>query len=405
MSTEYPDILGDLVDARQRFEVNGVHFVLGLEPKSVAPGQAAVLRVWLQSCWDVPVQAKVHVAFPTGSGAGLSVIQKQTDVPLSAAESGELSIPIATSAEMAPGEYLVRMAIGISYEARGLYVRSQENAGQLGDTALTFTTGMSLSSAMGLGFVARTQPEHTLVLHVAGAPQPGLTPDLTPTFVSHWTVDDLPIQGKARQYVNDQRLYILPGLTRPALYRAFLEESQARYKDASLPLQIGEALFVAKIMTFAVEYFLRRPDWQDAILLPAYTLAFRYNLATNDPVFLVVRADYARVSRLASALTFGLLRQKMQRDLWSVEEQMAVTDLVADRVERGGPLPAEFLYLPHILGGLLVASQITMPGENTAQSVGLLAQAREKRSADLGQNPELVSLLDSLLQPARQGQA
>jgi hypothetical protein len=28
MSSEYPDVLGDLVDARQRFEVNGVHYML-----------------------------------------------------------------------------------------------------------------------------------------------------------------------------------------------------------------------------------------------------------------------------------------------------------------------------------------------------------------------------------------
>ena len=403
MSTEYPDILGDLVDARQRFEVNGVHFVLRLEPEAIAPGEATALRVWLQNCWDVPVQARVQVAFLPGPNPGLSVVQDQTDVPLAAAETGELRIPITSSVELAPGEYPVQATVDVTYEARGLYVRSQESKGQLGNTPLTFTTGMSLSATMGLGFTARTQPEHTLTLLVASEPQAGLTPDLTPTFICHWSVDDLPIQGKARQHLNDQRLHILPGLTCPNLYKAFLAESQARYKDAGLPLQIGEALFLAKTLTFTAEYFLRRPDWQDVILLPAYILAFRYSLPTDDPIFLVVQADFARVARLACALTFGLLRQKLNRDVWSVEEQMAVTDLIADRVERGGILPAEFLYLPLLLGGLMVSSQVSMPGENLAQSLALLAQAREKRSTELAENPELAALLDRLFQLAQTG--
>jgi hypothetical protein len=213
-------------------------------------------------------------------------------------------------------------------------------------------------------------------------------------------VDDLPIYGKARQQVNDQRLYLLPQLTREALYMAFLEESQARFKDASLPLQIGEAIFVAKILTYTVEYFLQRPAGQEAVLIPAYVLAYRYNLTTKDPVALVVRADYARIARLAISLSFGLLRQRLNRDVWTMEEQLAVADLVADRVESGGALPAEFLYLPLLLGGLMVAGQMQMPREDLAQSLALFAKAREKRSAALADLPELVTLFDQLEQTA-----
>jgi hypothetical protein len=254
---------------------------------------------------------------------------------------------------------------------------------------------------MGLGFVARTQPEQELAVRVEGKPQPGPAPDLTPTFLSHWTVADLPTQGKARTYVNDQRLYLLPSLTRPALYLAFLEESQERYRDAGLPLHVGESIFLAKILTGTAEYFLKRSDWQDALLVPAYTLAYGHNLPVNDPVLLVARADYARMTRLAMSLSFGLLRQHAGHDVWSMEEQLALAELVADRVERGGMLPAEFLYLPLLLGGLLVAGQVQMPGEKLGQSLGLLAKARQQRDADLADNPELTGLFDELLQAAR----
>ncbi len=402
MSSEYPDVLGDLVEARQRFEFNGVHYMLALEPAIIEPGRAAFLRIWLQSCWDMPVEASITIHLPTQPASAFKVIQKRTDVPLQPAEVGEVTIPIACARQAEPGEYVVPVTVSARFESRGLYVRSQKNEGQLGDTLLSFTTGMALSATMGLGFVARTQAEQELPILVEGEPQVGPSPDLTPTFLSHWTVDDLPIQGKARQYVNDQRVYLQPKLTRQALYMAFLEEGRDRCTDAALPLHIGEAIFLAKILTFTSEYFLRQPDWQDVILVPAYSLAYRYNLPTGDPVFLVTRADYARVTRLAIALSFGMLRKRLGRDVWTMEEQVAVADLVQDRVERGGVLPAEFLYLPLLLGGLMVAAEVQMPGEKLTQSLGLLAQARQKRSAELAENRELMVLLDKLLSVARE---
>jgi hypothetical protein len=221
-----------------------------------------------------------------------------------------------------------------------------------------------------------------------------------PTFLSHWTVEQLTIQGRARKLVNDQRLYLIPQLSRQALFIAFLEESQARFKDAQLSLHMGEAIFLAKVLTYTVEYFLRLPDGQDAILVPAYSLAYRYDLPTNDPVFLVVRADYARIARLACSLSFGMLHQRHRREIWTLEEQTAVTDLVSNRVERGGSLPAEFLYLPLLLGGLMVADKVKLGNEDLAQSLELLGKARQQRAGELAQNPDLVALLDQLWQAA-----
>jgi hypothetical protein len=400
MSSEYPDILGDLLEAQQRFEVNGVHYLLSLEPGAVAPGETAALRVWLQSCWDVPMQVSVGLRFPGQRVPVFSVAQVRTDVPLEAAEVGELTIPIAAGTQSEPGAYRIEATLAATGDSRGLYVRSQKSDGQLGQSLLTFKAGMDLAASLGLGFVSRSQGEQVLSLQVAGRPAPDPAPDLTPTYLSHWTVADLALPGKARRYVNDQRIDILPRLKREALYVALLEESQVRFRNAGLSLHVGEAIFLAKILTYTVQYFLRSPDWQDAILVPAYTLAYRFDLPVNDPILLVARADYARLARLATSLSFGLLRQSLGRDPWSMEEQVAVGSLVADRAERGGPLPAEFLYLPLILGGLLIAGRVLMPGEQLAQSLRVLVQARQKRSDELRENPELIAILDRLLAAA-----
>jgi hypothetical protein len=400
MSSEYPDVLGDLGGARKRFEVSGVHYVMVLEPDRIAPGESTTLRVWLQSCWNVPLEVPITVHLPAQRQSTFSIIQKRTDVPLEPAEVGEVAIPIASSVETEPGVYLVRTKVGVRRETHGFYTRSQEHAGRLEDTLLSFKTGMALSETMGLGYVARTQPEQELVLHVEGSPQSLPAPDLTPTYLSHWTVQDRPIQGKAREYVNDQRLYLLPKITRQALYVAFLGESQHRFKHARLPLEIGEAIFLAKILTYTVEYFLARPSWQDVVLVPAYGLAYRYELPVDDPVLLVARADYPRVARLAISLSFGLLQRYLGREPWILEEQVALADLVSNRVEHGGMLPCEFLYLPLLLGGLLVAHEVQMPGEDLAESIELLTKASRVRGNALAENPQLVEVFALLLEAA-----
>jgi hypothetical protein len=322
-------------------------------------------------------------------------------VPLEPAEVGEVTIPIACAATTEPREYAISATIGAKPETRGLFIRSKEGEGGLGNVPLSFTTGMALATTVGVGFVARTQGEQRFSLRVEGQPQSGPAPNLIPTYLSHWTVADLPIHGKARQHVNDQRLYLLPKLTSQAVYKAFLEESQARFKDAGLPLQIGEALFLSKILTYTVQYFLKHTSGQDVIFIPAFTLAFRYNLATNDPVSLVVRGDYGRLVRLAISLSFGLLHQQLKREVWTLEEQLAVAELVVDRVERGGVLPVEFLYLPLLLGGLLVAAQLQMPGEKLGQSLDLFVKSYRQRSAELAENPELLQVLNQLVEKAR----
>jgi hypothetical protein len=109
------------------------------------------------------------------------------------------------------------------------------------------------------------------------------------------------------------------------------------------------------------------------------------------------------MTRLAMSLSFGLLRERFKRDIWSLEEQAAVSHFVSARVERPAPIPAEFLYLPLILGGLMVGRQVTMPGEDVAQSLGLLTKGLEERQAELDENLELSEILGRLFQEAKSG--
>jgi hypothetical protein len=402
MAVYYPDVLGDLVDARKRFEVDGVQYVERLSPRVIPPGGSTHIRFWLANCWEADASLHIVVSWPRG--VAFRVLDAGLDVPLRPAEVAELILPVQAGSDLPARDYRLSVRLGARPEVRCRRVRGQESPGTLEGSLLPYTVGLGLASSIGVGYSATRRRHFEMPLRVeveadTSHPDQGVQDreDLTPTLISRWVLDDWPSQGRAQKWVNDRRPYILPGLELPILFRVLMDETDERFGRAGLALEIGEALFVSKMLAWTVRYFLEHPAWQDGLLVPAYVLAFQYDLPTDDPTLLVARADYPRLVRLACALTFGLLRRKLGRDVWEMEEQRAVGEFVSQRLEASQPLSAEFLYLPLIVGGLLVNQELTLPGENLGESYVLLASARQKREAALSENPELGALLDKLL--------
>jgi hypothetical protein len=368
----------------------------------IPPGGRTEIRFWLANCWEADASLRIAVSWPRG--VAFRMADAGLDVPLRPAEVAELILPVHAGPDLPAREYRLSVRLSARPEVRCRRVRGQESAGALEGSLLPYTLGLSLASSIGVGYSATRRRRFEMPLRVeVGADAPDTErgvqdhEDLTPTLVSHWLLDDWPPQGRAQKWVNDRRPYILPGLELPILFRVLMDETYERFGRAGLELEIGEALFVSKMLAWTVRYFLENPAWQDGLLVPAYALGLQHDLPTDDPTLLVARADYPRLVRLACALTFGLLRRKRGRDVWGMEEQRAVGEFVSQRLEASQPLSAEFLYLPLIVGGLLVSEALRLPGENLDESYALLASARQTREAVLSENPELGALLDEHL--------
>ena len=56
MAITFPEILGDLTDARERYETDGVQFVARWETSVVPAGQPVTAVVYVQNTLDQPVQ-------------------------------------------------------------------------------------------------------------------------------------------------------------------------------------------------------------------------------------------------------------------------------------------------------------------------------------------------------------
>jgi hypothetical protein len=150
---------------------------------------------------------------------------------------------------------------------------------------------------------------------------------------------------------------------------------------------------------------LANGDLQDGLLVPIWELANDYDLPTGDPLWVLRNVGFRHLLRLSVALSFGLVHQALGKHPWSLEERRAVISLVSDSVEAAQPLPPEFLYIPLLMAAAYISRQITLDGEDSVHSLGLLQKAKAAR-ADVFADPDLAEagqIFDRLLNAALQG--
>lgn len=397
MAIEYPDIMGDYMNARQRFDAGGLHYICFLDPPSMAAGGRTELIFLVQSALDVPLETSLSVEMPRRTGRlGRSVSFKtakpELRVSIAAGEVGLLHIPLTCAPDTPNGKYDIKITFRATPSSPGSgLIRPPSSKGRFGKSLIRDPVGLGIASVIGLGYVAQPKTRQTLHIEVTGEPEETKV-DLSPDFEILWTPEELQYQQSAQREVSDRRIYILPQLSPNALYVALWQESQTLFKDAGLPLRMGEALCLARILTYTATIFLNKGDWYDALLVPMWKEAIRNELSTGDSLWVVTQVGYEHLLRLSVATSFGLMDRAMGREVWSNEEQQAVIDLLSNTVcRRQGTLPPEFLYLPLILGGLAVAKELQMPDEDPRHSLQLLIQAHRDRADIFDEEVALVN--------------
>jgi hypothetical protein len=401
---EYPDILGEITPARQRYEAGAVQYVGSLSRETAPPGEATELILFLQSVVDVPMDVVLRLSVPVRTGglrsrpSQIKIGEAETTVPLKPAEVGELRIPIQTSAETPSTTYDIKLEIMGTPKASANRIRAQRSQGRLSETILRDTVGLKLASTIGVGFTTKPGKKLSFRFNVTGEEGSAQEIDLTPSFTSLWTLGDWDLQYRAGQEINERRAYIVTHLAPEVIYVFLLDESRRRFADAGIILHVGEAISLAKILTYTVRYFMRNADLQDGLLIPIYMQAYLHDLPTDDATWLMSKVGYSRIVRLAIALSFTLVEGALKKQPWLPEEQSALADLVVGNLESGHPLPVEFLYLPLLMGSALVGREVVMEGEDPQQSLQMLAQAQKERVEDFtGEAAETGQLFGSLL--------
>ena len=97
---------------------------------------------------------------------------------------------------------------------------------------------------------------------------------------------------------------------------------------------------------------------------------------------------------MAVAISFALVEDALGRELWPASEQRPVREYITECLGNGAALPVEFLYLPLMLGGIIVADQLMLADEDLEESLRLLGKGKAERG-DLFTDPDLATLNDA----------
>lgn len=399
MAIQYPDVMNDLMDARHRFAAGCVQYLAEFESGAVPTGGVAQIVLTVQNTVDAPSRVAIHCELPRLRGKlrrrsePLFTIQEPVmHLQLSEGEVGQVFVPVRVGLEVPPGSY--RFVIGIesvTHES-AQRARPERSENQAQGLKIRHPQGLGIAQLLSWGYETRRQAEQGLSLEVVDG-QTEAREELSPRYVSVWTPEYWDLVVLARREVNDRRLHAMSELTPQALFVAFLRESKAVFEGVRIRLELGEAIFVSKMLTFTTAYFMSVPAWQDCLLVPILAYAQAEELPTADLRSLVTGVGYPHVLELAIALAFALVEEALGREPWQVAEQRALRELILQCQSTGATLPVEFLYLPLILGGVVVAHELALEGEDVQGSLDLLCAAKTKRAESFA-DPELGGIND-----------
>lgn len=394
----YPDIIGEYIVTPERYETDGVQYVGYFEPATIAPGQVANLYLFVQNTMDVPLEVALALTMPRVGGglfsSGKEVLRVEDPVvqfQMTEVEAGLLTLPVTTLSAVQPGEHALTLEFKTTSKNRGNRVRPAQSQSKLGSKSLIDNpVGLNLVGSLGATFTETSVKKATFPLKVVGKPQSSeRAPKLKHTYQTLWTHDAIGMFNQAIHELNLRQVKLHQELSLEALYATLYAESVSRFADAGLPLRIGEAITLAKILTYSSQYFLGSPERRNGLLAPMWERALEANADTTDALQVVRTAGYYHLLKISIAISFNLIAQAVGRHLWPITERQAVTTHIADSIETGQTLDPDFLYLPLLLAGTYISSKVTLEGENPGHSLALMKKAYESR-ADLFLDDEMA---------------
>ncbi|HRV94955.1 MAG TPA: hypothetical protein P5526_22535 [Anaerolineae bacterium] len=385
MAVSYPDAIGEHVATSERYYTGGLQYAGYLEPAAIATGQVSNLFLFMQNMLNVPMTVTIKVSPPlTGLFRGRKPLLRVGDpviqIELAEAEAGLLTLPVTTTEQTGAGQFGLTIEVKAATKGRGERVRPAKSTSSLETKFIDSPVGLNLVSSLGATYSEKSAKKAVFSLNVTGKKRASKKkPALKYQYDKIWDTDDAQIFTKSIQEINSRRAKLKTALDMETLYANLYAESVKRFANAGLPLRIGEAITLAKILTYTCQYFLSNPDRVNGLLLPIWERALSLDADTTDALDVIRLYGYHHLLRVSVALSFGVIGRATGQQLWSQEERQAVAGHIADTVEMGEKLDIEFLYLPLLIAGTQISKRLILPDEGVENSLALMKQARLAR--------------------------
>lgn len=411
----YPDVLG-YITGGQRLNIGPVQTALAVRPHVVCAGSPFEAILLLQNATDADVEVVAELQLPEKDSAGklkrFFSKNRRLLVALRRGEVGYLAFHVGCLPDTASSsDYVLGIAVTNHVKTRPERIRQPEGGGSFTvEDHLRLAAAEQITGMQRLSFSTQKHGVLATVIETKFAimsSQIAHLVDLKPEWVSLWTLDDY--QTGAVELLLRYRLLlleqVLPNLKRHKLYDPLYAATMTHFN--TFDIQPIEAHFIVKGMIALLERAVAQQvsehyPGEDVYYVGAHltqTAPAQYNLlalpAWCEGVLAALNHN-ERVAPYAGRILGGMAYPYLLKDaayfalhaLYAVfgdalgdesRFQTYIEHLVNALQDPAQGFTFRDVYLPLVLGGVIVSDQIVMPQENAAQSLAELAAMVENR--------------------------
>ncbi len=425
--SNYPDILG-YITGGDRLNVSVVQVALAVRPRVSRAGRPfeAILLIQNASDADVDVTATLQLPELDAKKQKKRFITKteRLVVGLRPAEVGYVVLPLSTLPDTAISEYKLGMLIEVKPLAKPRRVRLPEGGGEVVIEHLPDESRDRVQELKKLIFSTTKRGLVGTILEtdfgVMGG-QIGQIPDFKPGWISLWKMSDFYKDERllVRRYGDVMLLKVLPQLKRQKLVIPLSQITRQRFNTAGYAVKPIEIHYLTKLLITILEMSAPREDTFDylaegahlniheairkansggsgAVTLPSWGRAMLRAIDQNPQVAdhavqMIASKLYDELLRDAVGLSFKMIKTVTGAELGSDDDMREYGErLIATIFDPNKPLTFTELYLPLVIGGVILYDRVILPDEKLGESLVEIAQALTERADERNPDTDLV---------------
>lgn len=386
----YPDVLGAITGGT-RINMVDLQCAVGVFPERTYLNQPLELVLILQNMVNQNMQIKIGVQLPKEDKKGNPVVmdtpKKTLSLGLRPGEVGVIRTPIVPRPPTQPGtRFPVRVAVRYRVAQPGKPVRPP-NGGV--PPSILGVSSFKLQALRDVAFAAHTWGQSTDILttyfDIAPKLMPNIPQALKPRYESLWTHEEMAEEREVVLSKVEDAYRVANGLTKFYIYEALLDAVEENFALRDMPLHPGEARAIAKLMTYTIdEGLILEPDfelekgrWFQTL---CQALAYDEDIEDLNKGELVTKYLFEAALYDAILMGFSVIKTRVTEDLGSTAEQISYANRILNWYAGQGQADLSYVYLPLVMGGIMVNLMATPKIENPWIVIDELKEALRGRS-------------------------
>lgn len=405
----YPDVLGTIAGGLRVGVKDDLQVAVGIFPRSAYLNQPfeviVILQNMLDQSLDVQLTLNLPRKAPDGSAMKLETPRKVVSMTMKAGEVGVLRLPVV-ALPPTPATPEVPAVVNIRTRSRGGNVMRLPTRGAP-PSALSVSP-FKLQALRDIEWVDHPlslPPENiTATFEIAAKSLPPLQQPLKPSYEVLWTHEKMLTERRNMLNKLDEARVLAATFTRQEIYQPLLRAVDDTYAACGLPLHPGEAQAIAKMLTYTVDnrthldpaFRLEDQRWFQTL---TQVLAHDETIAEWEPGDIIARYLFDSLMYEGVLAAFSVIRPRVRVNLGDRAERIHYANRVLAWLSGQAEADQMYIYLPLVLGGVVVNHQVTGAGDSPWDVVDGLHEARRGRiRLASGSTSEVFDMLDQLLQ-------